>query len=102
MKIRKDEQGVLYVQIEPNERYCVLFHRLNKDKYEQYINRKHKIYVLNNEELKQIRDYIQSTEVKDAYKRSKRGTKKVSVETSRKDKGISKEISSKEQRKDSV
>lgn len=77
MKIRKDKQGVLYIQIMPNERYCLLFHRINKGIYEQYIIRKHKEYLLNKDELKQVQDYIQKMEVKNVNNSPKRGTKKI-------------------------
>lgn len=64
MKIKKNEKGEIYVQIKPKERYCLLFHRLNKGKYEQYIKRHNEIYLLTSDELKQVQKYIQNTEVK--------------------------------------
>lgn len=77
MKIRKDKQGVLYVQINPNERYCLLFHRLNKGTYEQYIVRKHKKYLLNTDELKQVQKYIQKMEVEKYDRSPKKSTSKI-------------------------
>jgi hypothetical protein len=71
MKIKRDNQGVISVQINPRERYCILFHRLNKGKYEQYIKRHNETYLLSADELKQVHKYIQGLEVKDD-----RGTKK--------------------------
>ena len=77
MKIKEDKQGVLYIQIKPSERYCLLFHRINKGIYEQYIVRKHKEYLLNENELKQIRDYIEKMEVKKYDRCTKRSSKKI-------------------------
>lgn len=82
MKIRKDEQGVLYIQINPNERYCLLFHRLNKGTYEQYVVRKHKEYILNTDELKQVQDYIQKTEVRKYDNSTSRSTKAIQTKAS--------------------
>lgn len=82
MKIKRDNQGVISVQIKPKERYCILFHRLNKGKYEQYIVKKHKEYLLNNEELKQVQKYIQKMEVERYDRSTKKGTGKVQRETS--------------------
>lgn len=77
MKIKRDNQGVISVQMKPYGRYCILFHRLNKGKYEQYIKVKNKEYILNAEELKEIHKYIQGLEVKNGNNSPKRGTKKV-------------------------
>ena len=71
MKIKRDNQGVISIQMKPYGRYCILFHRINKGKYEQYIKQKNKEYILDVNELKQIQKYIQGLEAK-----NDRGTKK--------------------------
>ena len=71
MKIKRDNQGVISVQMKPYGRYYILFHRINKGEYEQYIRLKNKEYTFNLDELNEIQKYIQNLEVK-----NDRGTKK--------------------------
>ena len=63
MKIKKNEQGQILVQIHPKERYNLLFHRLVKGKYEQYIKFKNKEYILSKEEVKEVEEFIKRIEV---------------------------------------
>ena len=60
MKIRENEQGMVEIQLKPKEKYKLVFHRINKGKYEQYVKLKDGIYILNLEELKQVKEFIES------------------------------------------
>lgn len=63
MKIRTNKQKQIEIQLEPKQKYSLLFHRLNKGKYEQYIKRGNEIVVLTKEQLQEIKKYIESMEV---------------------------------------
>lgn len=63
MKIKRNKEGQILIQLNPNDRYCLLFHRIKNNKYEQYIKVKNKEYILTSDELKQVKEYIKNIEV---------------------------------------
>jgi len=65
MKIRLNKENQIEVQLEPKCKYRLLFHRIAFGRYQQYVKLGKKEYILNDEELKEIKKFIESIEVKD-------------------------------------
>ena len=69
MKIRKNKQGQLEVQLKPKERFSLLYHRLDNGQYEQYVRQGDKNITLNKRQLAQVKRYIKEMEVDDEKQR---------------------------------
>lgn len=63
MKIRKNDKGQIEVQLKDNEKYSLLYHRINGNKYEQYIKKLDKEILLNKRHLAKVKKFIEECEV---------------------------------------
>lgn len=68
MKCRLNNIHQIEVQFKPRCKYRVLFHRLVNGKYEQYVKLNNKEYILSNDELKEIKRFIENVKVEEEKK----------------------------------